>query len=353
MPSSLLDRSDFVLRNDPKGMFALTVAFPAQCAEALRIASEVTLPPCSPNCIVLTGLGGSAAGGDFTKALFDEFGIVPFFVNRDYNLPAFVGPEALVFATSYSGNTEETLSAYADAKKKGARIISVTSGGKIGDQALADGAPLIKIPGGQPPRTALGFMLMPVIHACVQLGLLPDQNWAQLTHILEETVELCQQPFDSNPAKQMASALHGKLGVLYGLGSWQGIVANRWRGQINENAKNLALFNVFPELNHNEILGWVKASQQGVSDFTGILLHDGTESAKMQKRFEVTANLVQGICPFVSAQPLGVNLLEKMLSLALLGDFVSLYLAALNDVDPENIDSINLLKTELAAIPGV
>ena len=334
-------------------MFALTVDFPAQCAEAIRIASAVSLPAVEPNLVVLTGLGGSAAGGDFTKALFDEFGKVSFLVNRDYQLPSFVNSETLIFVTSYSGNTEETLSAYADARKRGSQLIAVTSGGTIGSLAQSDGVPIIRIPGGQPPRTALGFMLMPVVHACVQLGLLPLQDWDKLTRVLQDTVQLCNTPFDTNPAKKIAAMMHGKLCALYGLGNWQGIVANRWRGQINENSKNLALFNVFPELNHNEILGWVKAGEQGVASFVGVLLHDGTESAKMKKRFEVTANLIKDVCPFTSAKPIGETLLEKMLSLALLGDFVSLYLAALNDVDPESIDSINILKTELSAVANV
>ncbi|MBL8061203.1 MAG: bifunctional phosphoglucose/phosphomannose isomerase [Chthonomonas sp.] len=353
MPSSQLDYQDFVLRNDPKGMFALTKAFPSQCADALRIAATVTLPSIEPNLVVLTGLGGSAAGGDFTKALFDEFGKVSFLVNRDYQLPSFVNRETLVFVTSYSGNTEETLSAYADAMRREAMLIAVTSGGTIGKQAAVDGIPIITIPGGQPPRTALGYMLMPVIYACVELGLLPAQDWGRVIEVLEATVDLCCKPFEQNPAKQIAISLHGRLGVLYGLGNWQGIVANRWKGQLNENSKNLALSGVFPELNHNEILGWVKAKEQGVSQFVGVLLNDGHESPKMKKRFEVTANLVKDVCPFTSIQPLGETLLEKMLSLALLGDFVSLYLAALNDVDPENIDSINFLKSELSNVASV
>lgn len=352
MPSPL-DSVDFVLRNDPKGMYALTVAFPDQCAEALRIASGVKLPPANPDLVLLTGLGGSAAGGDFTKALFDESGQVPFIVNRDYHLPAYVGANTLVFATSYSGNTEETLSAYSEAKDRGAKIIVVTSGGKIGALAQADGFPVITIPGGQPPRTALGFMLMPVVHACIQMGLLPAQDFSAFDAILKKSVEesKIEVPFERNPAKQIAAAIHGKLAVLYGLGSWQGLVANRWRGQINENAKNLAIFNVFPELNHNEILGWVKADEQGINQYAGVLLEDGTESAKMKKRFEVTEGLIKDRCPFDRVRPLGTTLLEKAVSLALTGDFVSLYLAALNDIDPENIDSINLLKSELSLIP--
>ena len=352
--ASPLDDRAFVLRNDPKGMYDLTVAFPSQCAKAVEIAKQAPIPSgnTKPDLVLLTGLGGSAAGGDFVRGPFEAYGTVPYFVNRDYTLPSYVNSASLVLATSYSGNTEETLSAYADARKRGANIIAVTSGGKIADQARADGFPLIQIPGGQPPRTALGFMLMPVVWACEKLGLLPAQDYDGLVSHLEACVQKwsVEVPLDQNPAKQLAQELHGKVSVIYGLGSWQGLVANRWKGQINENAKNMTFANSFPELNHNEILGWVQADHQGVANWMGILLQDGTESAKMKKRFEVTEKIVAGICPFTKVTANGISLLEKMVSLALFGDFVSLYLAALNDVDPENIDAINILKTELAAV---
>ncbi|MFQ3668977.1 MAG: SIS domain-containing protein, partial [Fimbriimonadaceae bacterium] len=161
-----------------------------------------------------------------------------------------------------------------------------------------------------------------------------------------------ETPFDANPAKQLAAALKGSVSVLYGLGSYQAVVANRWKGQINENAKNLTFANAFPELNHNEILGWVKAKDQGVGRWVAVILEDGRESAKMKERARVTTELISGVCEVHRVKARGESLLERMLSLTLFGDFVSLYLAALNDVDPENIDSINVLKKALAAVPG-
>lgn len=349
-----LDDSAFVLRNDPKGMYRLTAEFPAQVRKAWEISVQSSLPNWTalPDSVVLTGLGGSAVGGDFVKALFEAYGKVPFSVNRDYHLPHFVGGKTLVFATSYSGNTEETLSAYADAKKAGASVIAVTSGGKLAELAKADGFPVIIIPGGQPPRTALGFMLIPVIVACEKLGLIPAQDYEGLIKLLEECVQAyrVEEPEITNMTKKLAIHLHGNLGTVYGLGSWQGIVANRWKGQINENSKNMIFANTFPELNHNEILGWVKAHEQGVNKWLTLVLRDGTESAKMAKRAEVTAELIKNVTEFHYVNAPGKSLLEKMLGLALIGDFVSLYLAALNDVDPENIDHINTLKSELGKI---
>lgn len=351
---SQLDDSAFVERLDPSGMYRLTVEFPEQCRRALAIATDVAIPSLSkPSNVVLTGLGGSAAGGDFTKALFDAEGSVPFFVNREYSMPAFVGADTLVFATSYSGNTEETLAAYEDAKSRGASIIAVTSGGKLAEAAERDGFPVVKIPAGQPPRTALGYLFIPVAAVCSKLGLLPALDFEKTFSLLDLCVKEwgVETPTTDNQTKQLAIELQGAVSVIYGLGPWQSLVANRWKGQINENAKNMTFGNGFPELCHNEILGWVKAGEQGVDRWVQIVLQDGNESAKMKARAAVTAKLTEDVSTAHNVTAMGDSLLDRVMSLTLFGDFVSLYLAALNGVDPENIDSINVLKSELSRIP--
>jgi glucose/mannose-6-phosphate isomerase len=349
-----LDDRSFVTRLDPKGMLRLTEDFPNQCRTALAIAMSAPLPSLDirPGLVMLTGLGGSAAGGDFTRAIFEAQGTSPFIVNRDYHLPNFVGLSDLVFVASYSGNTEETLSAYADAVKAGAKIICITSGGKLAELAKADGHSIIQIPGGQPPRTALGFMLIPVLVAAERLKLIPKQDFEAAFALVEKLIPTwsVDSPYDQNDCKQLAEALHEKLAVLYGLGSWQAVIANRWKGQINENAKNLAFANGFPELNHNEILGWVRANAQSVQSWVAVILSDGTESDKMKTRAKVTEQLVGPTADFHHIQARGENLLQRMLTLAVFGDFVSLYLAALNGIDPENIDAINTLKSELSKV---
>lgn len=353
--SHLLDDLAYVTRNDPKGMLRLTTEFPSQCRHALEIAQSASLKPLGPvKNALLTGLGGSAAGGDFVKALFDDQGGIPFVVNRDYHLPTWVGSDSVVFISSYSGNTEETISAYHDAVAVGAHRIVLTSGGTLAELARQNGDDLILIPAGQPPRTALGFMLVPLVVASAKLGLIPQADFDAVLASLDDAVRRwgIDQPFANNEAKQLGELMHGAVSVLYGLGGWQAIVANRWKGQINENAKNMTFANAFPELNHNEILGWVKANEQHVGQWLAVVLEDGSESAKMQARRDVTARLIEGVAPTVRVQAFGDSLLARMLTLVLMGDFVSLYLAALNDVDPENIDSINVLKSELSRIPG-
>jgi glucose/mannose-6-phosphate isomerase len=350
----VLDDPGFVTRLDPKGMYALAEAFPNQCRRALEIAQAAALPDLEvrPGVVMLTGLGGSAAGGDLVRALFEAHGTTPFLVNRDYTLPNYLGLGDLVFCASYSGNTEETLSAYNEAKTSGAHIIAVTSGGKLAELAKADGHPVIQIPGGQPPRTALGYMFIPVLNACDRLGLLPNQDYKETFSLLDRCANKWakESPFATNQAKKLAEQLHGHLAVLYGLGPYQAAVANRWKGQINENAKNLAFANAFPELNHNEILGWIKAGEQGVAQWVGLILEDGNESEKMKARARITETLIGETAKFHHVKAEGATPLQRLLSLTYFGDFLSLYLAALNAVDPETIASINTLKSELAKV---
>lgn len=347
-----LDDRSVVTELDPKGMLTLTEGFPKQCREALEIAEAVELHRLDrrPGVVVVTGMGGSAAGGDFVRALFEAEGAVPMVVIRDYHLPAYLGVGDIVFCTSYSGNTEETLSCYEDAKKAGAKIIAVTSGGKLKEKALADGYIVYTVPGGQPPRTALGYMLIPVIVACQRLKLLHQQDIAGAIDLLEACAKEWTAEAVGNPTKKLAQKLHGAVPIIYGLGTWQGLIANRWRSQINENAKELTFFNSFPELNHNEILGWVEANKMGVKKFAGVILEDGSESAKMKLRASFSESLIGSICSFEHVQAKGDTLLKKLLSLAFFGDFVSIYLARLNEVDPENIDWLIQLKDELAKI---
>lgn len=348
---SQLDNLSFVTELDPKDMYGLVLDFPDQCRRALKIArqTDVFLGDFKPANVVLTGLGGSAAGGDFMRVLMDAFSDVPFAVNRDYTLPNYVGKGTLVICSSYSGNTEETLSAYADAKKRGASIVAHTSGGKLAEMARADGYPVIQITAGQPPRTALGYMLIPGIYLLETCGLLPAQNYEAAFAELDCCAAdyRVEVPFGSNPMKQLAQTLGGKVANIYGVGAGPGVVANRWKGQINENAKNLAFANTYPELNHNEVLGWMKSSLQN-SQWHVVVLRDGQESAKMATRDRVTRELIKTPATDVFAR--GEDLLTRLLTLAYMADFVSLYLAALNRVDPENIDAINILKAELAKV---
>jgi glucose/mannose-6-phosphate isomerase len=350
-----LDSKEALLKHDPKGMYALTVGFPDQVAKAVEIAEAATLPnwTAKPDMVILAGMGGSAAGGDYVKSLFEESGSVPMLVVRDYVLPKYVGQGALVIAASYSGNTEETVNAYHQAKSRGANIIVVTSGGKLAQMAKEDGFPLITIPSGQPPRTALGYLLIPVLVACIKLGLLPAIDFTSLVTVLRKMVAdlSVEVGFETNLAKQIAVDSINRPVQFYGLGQWQGAVAYRWKGQFCENAKCLAFSHTYPELCHNEILGWGNADKQSPNGWALFTLIDGTEIAKMEARGRISADLIKdkAVNRYVKAE--GTSLIERMLSLTLIGDFASIYLAALYEEDPESIDSINILKAALDKIP--
>lgn len=348
MAVNLKDRTTFSAV-DPHGMLKITEEFPQQCRQALEIARSVELDEFAtlPAVVVLTGLGGSAAGGDFCKALFDQHGAAPFVVNRDYVLPNYVGLRDLVFVCSYSGNTEETLSAYSSAVKAGAKIIAITSGGELAARAKADGHTVVTVPGGQPPRTAMGFMTIPVIYICEKLKLIEPQDYEEAFTVLDKASALWTAEGAEDGPKELAEALVDRLPVVYGLGQWQGMVAGRWKSQLNENAKVLAHANTFPELNHNEILGWVGAERQGLGKCVVVTLQDGKESPNMRTRLRVTKNLLGSKVRFFDVHAIGEGLLAKLLSLAYYADFTSYYLALLLEVDPENIDSIDVLKQEL------
>ncbi|MCS7272842.1 MAG: bifunctional phosphoglucose/phosphomannose isomerase [Fimbriimonadales bacterium] len=350
-----LDQSGLLQQLDPHGMMALTLDFPDQCERAYQIATDAPLPslPREPRQVIVCGMGGSAIGGDYLRALFEEYGTLPVQVIRDYYLPNSVDVRTLVFAVSYSGNTEETLACYKQARAREAMIITLSSGGELQQRAHADGVPHIQVPGGQPPRTALGYLFIPLMRVCERLGLLPDlsQPYAHALKRLVQTRDALQPavPYEQNPAKQLAQALYRRILLIYGSGGARATVALRWKGQINENAKQHAFAYTFPELNHNEILGWVKATDQA-SNWSVVVLRDPDESAKIRTRIAVTRQLVGERATWHELTAEGNSQLERLLHLTYFGDFVSLYLAFLNGVDPENIDYINILKAELAKV---
>ncbi|MCU0315418.1 MAG: bifunctional phosphoglucose/phosphomannose isomerase [Fimbriimonadaceae bacterium] len=349
-----LDGLTLPTKNDPTGFNELIQAFPEQCISALGIASKAALPKwnAKPDLVLLTGLGGSAAGGDLVKALFEDQGKTPFLVNRDYFTPSFVNQGTLVFAVSYSGNTEETISAYRDAQKKGASLIVVTSGGKLAEMAREDGYPLIIVPGGQPPRTAMGYMLLPVVYACESLGLIPAQDYEGAFATLFRVKE--QYGFepdeDKNQAKQIARQLSAKVGLLYGTSGWTFALAQRWKGQINENGKEMIFTHVFPELCHNEILGWEGSGAQGVQKWVTVVLSEGSESDRMKARIGLTLEVVERYSEVTMITAPGDSLLSKMLGLAHIGDYLSIYMAILAGRDPAAMEAIETLKKELAKL---
>ena len=236
-----LDDPALLTRQDPGAMAARIAELPESIVKAWQAASEFDLPDeiRSVKSVVITGMGGSAIGGDLLRTVMEAYGSVPLLVNRDYDLPAFVGPETLVLAASYSGDTEETLSAYKQARGRKAQIVCITSGGELADRAKADKVPEIEIPGGQPPRTATGFMFFPMLAVLAQRGLL-NRDVAADTRAALALLDCLraqygpESPSGQNPAKQLAIALHARIPVIYGTQGYRGVIAVRWKGQFND-----------------------------------------------------------------------------------------------------------------------
>lgn len=349
-----LNNESQIAANDPGGMLKALFNLPEQCAESLRIAQEFNPPGdyADVNTIMVTGLGGSAIGGDLLRVFVSGKAGTPVVINRDYVLPAFVSDKTLVFAVSYSGNTEETLSAYAQAREKKAKIIALTTGGKLKELAQQDGFPVITVPGGISPRAATGYLFIPTVATLAKLGIIPD-----VTGEINDTITTLQglrekfkpaAPVADNPAKQLAQKLFNKIPLIWGASSTTEVVATRWKGQINENSKAMAYWNIFPELNHNEIVGFEMPGQL-LKQLEVILLRDRSDHPRVQRRMEISKTIIQDkVSGITEVQSTGSSVLARTFSLTYTGDYVSVYLAALYGIDPSPVKMIDYLKNELA-----
>jgi glucose/mannose-6-phosphate isomerase len=336
---------------DPAGMYDLLRNFPGQIREAVKIGNAAQIPFSSRGMrnIVLCGLGGSAIGGDLLRTYLAGDLAVPFIVNRMYTLPAFVGPATLVIVSSYSGNTEETNAAHLEALRRKARILCITSGGRTAK--LAGRGPIIRVPGGLPPRAALGYSFFPLLISMTKAGFVTDRSRAirETVSLLEERAAVYANPDPiHNPALQLAEKLRGRIGVIYSGAERFDSVNTRWRGQIAENGKALAFGHVIPEMNHNELVGW-KALREPMREMQVFILRDRDDHARVRIRMDVTKQVLSehtGRITEVWSE--GSSLLARMFSLVFLGDWMSFYLAMLHGIDPTPVAVIDRLKRELA-----
>ncbi|MHB8984662.1 MAG: bifunctional phosphoglucose/phosphomannose isomerase [Eubacteriales bacterium] len=345
---------DLCRRVDSTGILLAVEDLPGQCATAYwDLARNVELPQMEAiSNIVVSGLGGSAIGGDLLRVYAGERISVPVIVNRDYTLPKYVGPDTLVLAISYSGNTEETLSAYEEARSRGAGIVAITTGGKLAEMAQRDGVPVIGVPCGISPRAATGFLFIPTLTVLTRFGFLPDlteEMQEMIGHIRELGKKLDPSvPEEENQAKRIAHKLKGKIPVIWGSCGNTEVVAQRWKGQINENAKAPAYWNVLPELNHNEIVGF-QFPCEVLKKIHIIFLRDKQDHPRVQKRIEITKGIIKDrVDGYTEVYATGKSDLARLYSLIYVGDYTSIYLAALYGIDPGPVKVIDFLKKELA-----
>ncbi|MCD6408665.1 bifunctional phosphoglucose/phosphomannose isomerase [bacterium] len=340
------EKFDFELikKYDLSDMLELLKNFPSQCREAYSLPTPL---PANRNFskIVFCGMGGSAIGGDILKIFVDKNSKIPFYVHRDYGLPNFVDRETLLIAASYSGNTEETLSAYEEGKNRGCTILCITSNGELENLALKDNIPFIKIPGGYPPRCAFGYLFFPVYKALTEMGILRPLP-SSIFEKIEEWVNSFIPEKEENLAIEISQKFHKKVPVIYSDNTCYPAIL-RWKTQIAENSKMFAFINVFPEMNHNEIMSW-HFPEWFIKNIVVVFITTGLEYARNKERMEITSRIISKLQPeILKIEGKGENLFEKLIYIIILGDWISYYLGLLNNVDPTEIKEIDFLKKEL------
>lgn len=324
-------------------MKKLVQNFPTQLHEALLIGQSYRFTAAKKQYanVVLTGLGGSGIGGSIVQNfVFDKLA-VPFVVNKDYFLPAFVGKDSLVIVSSYSGNTEETLQAMQQALKAKATVVCITSGGKVADIAKKKKLDCILLPAGMPPRSCLGYSMTQVLFVLQGLGLLNYNIQKDLTASIK--MLKTKQKSIQTKASSLAKKLYGKTPVIYSAPEYEG-VAVRFRQQINENSKMLCWHHVVPEMNHNELVGWREKDDSKAV----IFLRDEANYERTQFRMEVNKKVIKKYTKtLIELYTEGKSYWEKVFYFVHLTDWVSVYLADMRGLDATEVKVIDFLKGEL------
>lgn len=348
-----LDDPQVFRQYDPEGMLAHLHDMPQLCREAWQLAMNFALPQDYSiiDKVVILGMGGSAIGGDLAASLASSEAKLPIIVCRGYELPAFTNADTLVIASSYSGNTEETLSAFNQALKTQAKKLAITTGGKLKAIAQEKGIPIFTFDYKAQPRAALPYSFMPILCFLQRLGFIGDKS-----QDITETIAVLQRlssslnettPHPQNPAKELACRLRNHLPLVYGAGITSE-VAHRWKTQFNENSKAWAFHEVFPELNHNAVVGY-QFPHELATKIVVVLLRSALLPKRIQLRYQITCQLLeQAGVSYHILDGQGQSPLSQIMSLVFFGDYVSYYLAMLYKIDPSPVKAIDFLKKQLA-----
>jgi glucose/mannose-6-phosphate isomerase len=334
---------------DREGMLGDVLAQPLQLGDALWRAQSAGIRPRDlPGGLVVCGMGGSAIGGDLAIAALGDRATRPITVIRGYALESWIPPATLVLCSSYSGETEETLACFEAAGAAGAQRVVLTTGGTLARLARDEGVPVIGIPAGMQPRAAVVYMTMGALECAALCGAAPalhaevDTAVALLEQLIEEWGP---GGAEDSLAKRVARELHETIPVVHGAVSTVA-VGRRWSTQINENAKSPAFWTELPETNHNQVCGWERG--HSMAPFSGVFLGDPDQHPRVKQRMELMAAEVERTgAPAIQVDARGESRLERVLSLVLLGDIVSVYMAVLADVDPTPVEAIERFKRQL------
>jgi len=351
LSTAILDNPNEIKRIDKSGMLAFCVEAPRHCREASRLAKAVSISYSKPQAIIVAGMGGSAIGGELLKDWSGDKIDVPIEVCREYSLPAYANKKTLVLVVSYSGETEEALSMFLDAIKRNCMTFCISSGGKLLEFAEKLKLPYLRVPSGIPqPRAALPYLFLPLPIFLERLGLISDvrSEISGAIRVLEQVKRenSPEKALSGNFSKRLASKINGTVPIIYGFGIYRG-VAQRYKQEFNENSKVPAKWEFFPELNHNEIVGW-EAAKELAKCFSTIFIRDKGEPEGIRQRIEATKELIcEGSKKILEVWSVGESELSKMLSAVYIGDLTSLYLAILRGVDPTPVKTITLLKERI------
>lgn len=328
-------------------MDQLISRFMEQMEEAMAIGEAAVISPQTipAHHIYVAGLGGSGIGADFVASFIRETANIPYLVGKGYDIPAFVGPNTIGIASSYSGNTEETLRCYKQMKEAGARIIVVSSGGKLIEMAKEDGYDYVQVPDNWPsPRACLGYSVIAQMHIMHKLGYVAKD---QLNEVLKAATLLRKDSDEiKNKAEKIAHFMHGKLPIIYATDRMTP-VAVRFRQQLNENAKMLCWHHVIPEMNHNELVGWRDKN----NDLAVIYFRSKDDFGRNQVRIDINKEIISNYTDtIIEVFAKGDSLIEQSFYLVHLGDWISWYMSQLRGMDAVEVKVIDYLKGELAKV---
>ncbi len=339
---------DAIERLDESGMLADIVSQPLQLEDALWRAESAGLPSAeAPGGLLVCGMGGSAIGADLATAVLGDRATRPLQVLRGYSPPGWLTSDYFVLCSSYSGETEETLACYEAARVADAPRAVLTTGGSLAEAAREDGVPVIGIPSGMQPRAAVIYMVVGALAAAAACNAAPSLRGEveQAELLLRGLADEWGPGTGGSLAVEVAERLHGTVPVVHGSGPTLA-AATRWKTQINENAETAAFASALPEANHNEICGWERG--RGLAPLSAVFLENADQHPRVQRRVELTAQLARdagAVCTLVDAK--GDTPFERVMSLVLLGDLVSFYMAILEGIDPTPVEPIDRFKSAL------
>lgn len=355
-PRPVLDDLSRIQEVDKRNMLRLVNELPEQYETALGIGRSIVIEPLTtkPNVVFITGIGDSGLAGDMVAAVLGDEVDVPIISDHGGKLPNCVGEETLVLVVDYTGKNPVSLRNYRDAVQRGAHVICVTSGGKLLEAASKDGVKIVKILSGQPTRSAIGYLFVPLVTVIEKCGLVSGQ-----TEKLSYAIKLMKNvrealrfdnPTARNVAKQTAQTLAGKLAIIYGAEGYRSVVAKRWKNQINTNSKALAFASNFPDAVESEISGWEQADKI-CNNLGFVFLRDTSDKTEAADLMGISKELLEKY-DVVEIEMKGASTMEKLLYGFYVGDYVSYYLALLYEVNPSVTENIAFVESRLAEIPA-